>query len=161
MTDTTKSPRVLGMDPGIANTGWAVVIKSPGGARLVREGIIQTDSKTSTGDRLLTIYNVLSEVVETHSPDILAIERCFHNKNISASQSTGAVIGVVHLIAAQLGGCAVQEFTPQQVKAAAGLGGRADKKAVQRMMCRLFQRERLPHHVADAVACALACVLSR
>jgi len=65
----------------------------------------------------------------------------------------------VQLIAAQLGCCAVQEFTPQQVKAASGLGGRADKKHIQRMMCRLFKRERLNPHTADAIATALAGVL--
>jgi len=159
MAYQTKSPRCLGMDPGIANTGWAVVCKSARGYRLIAAGLIKTDSKASTGDRLLTIYNVLSEVVETHAPDILAIERVYHNHNVTSSLSTGAVIGIVQLIAAQLGCCAVQEFTPQQVKAASGLGGRADKKHIQRMMCRLFKRERLNPHTADAIATALAGVL--
>ena len=157
----TKNKRVLGIDPGIANTGWAVVLKSPGGYLLVSEGLIQTDSKTSTGERLLKLYQSLSEVVATHSPSLISIERCFHNKNISASQSTGAVIGIVHLIAAQLGCCPVQEFTPQQVKAASGLGGRADKTQVQRMTGKIFQREQMNTHIADAVVCALAGLLER
>ena len=154
----TKNKRVLGIDPGIANCGWAVVVKSSRGYQLVAEGLIQTDSNSPTGQRLLTIYQTLTDVVLTDSPDTIAIERCFHNRNVSSSQSTGAVIGVVQLVGAQIG-ISVSEFTPQQVKSSSGLGGRVDKKQVQRMMCRLFKRERLPHHVADAVACAVAGIL--
>ena len=158
MTYKTKSPRCLGIDPGIANCGWAVVVKSSRGYQLIAEGLIQTDSNSPPGDRLLKIYQTLTDVVLTDSPDLISIERCFHNKNISSSMTTGAVIGVVQLIAAQIG-ISVSEFTPQQVKASSGLGGRVDKKQMQRMMCRLFKRERLPHHVADAVACAVAGIL--
>ena len=154
----TKSVRCLGIDPGIANTGWAVVVKSKNGYRLLADGLIQTDSSMSTGDRLLAIYKSISEVVATHLPDRIAIERCFHNKNISSSLTTGAVIGVVQLVGAQIG-IDISEYTPQQVKACSGLGGRADKKSVEKMMCKLFRRERLTPHVADAAATAIAGVL--
>lgn len=153
----TNSVRCLGIDPGIANTGWAVVVKTARGYRLVADGLIQTQSKTSTGDRLLTLYKSISDVVATHLPDRIAIERCFHNRNVSSSQSTGGVIGIIHLIAAQFGIDAC-EVTPQQVKACSGLGGRACKPTVQKMMCKLFRRERLNPHVADAAATAIAGV---
>lgn len=156
----TKSQRVLGIDPGIANTGWAVVGKASRGYRLISDGnLIQTDRKASTGERLLTIYKSISEAVATNLPDRIAIERCFHNRNVSSSQSTGGVIGIVHLVGAQCG-ILVSEFTPQQVKASSGLGGGADKKAVQRMLCKIFKRETLNNHVADAVACAISGLLS-
>lgn len=153
----TNSVRCLGIDPGIANTGWAVVVKTARGYRLLADGLIQTDSRQQTGDRLLTLYKSISEVVGTQLPDTIAIERCFHNKNVSSSMKTGAVIGVVQLVAAQIG-IEVSEFTPQQVKASSGLGGRADKKSVEKMMCKLFRRERLSPHVADAAATAIAGV---
>ena len=158
MTYKTKSVRCLGIDPGIAHTGWAVVVKSQNGYRLVSDGLIKTDASLSTGDRLLAIYTSISEVIATHLPDRIAIERCFHNKNISSSLTTGAVIGVVQLVGAQIG-LSVSEFTPQQVKACSGLGGRADKKSVEKMMCKVFGRERLNPHVADAAATAIAGVL--
>lgn len=154
----TKNKRVLGIDPGIANTGWAVVVKCQKGYRLVSDGLIKTDASEPTGDRLLVIYKQISEVVQHETPDKIAIERCYHNRNVSSSQSTGAVIGVVLLIAAQFG-ILVSEFTPQQVKASSGLGGGADKKAVEKMMCKIFRRESLNNHVADAVACAIGGIL--
>lgn len=73
---------------------------------------------------------------------------------------TGAVIGIVQLVGAQCG-IEVLEFTPQQVKASSGLGGGADKKSVQRMLCKIFKRETLNPHVADAVACSISGLLSR
>ena len=159
MNYQTKYKRGLGLDPGIANTGWAVVMKTARGYRLVADGnLIKTDASQSTGDRLLAIYQHISEVVATQLPDRIAVEKCYHNRNVSSSQSTGAVIGVVHLIGAQCG-IPVSECTPQQVKSASGLGGSADKKAVQRMMCKMFQREKISNHVADAVACAIAGLL--
>ncbi len=159
MNYQTKNKRVLGIDPGIANTGWAVVVKSSRGYRLIGDGLIQTDSKASTGDRLLAIYKVVSEVVATQMPDRLAIERCFHNKNISSSQSTGAVIGVCQLLSAQAG-IEVIAFTPQQLKSASVFDGGADKKAVQRMLCKIFQRDRFNAHVTDAVACGISGLLT-
>lgn len=158
MRYTTKNKRCLGIDPGIANTGYAVVQKGKSGYNLVAEGLITTDSKTPTGERLLRIYQTLSENIASDRPDIIAVEKCFHNKNIKSSMTTGAVIGVVQLIAAQYG-CAVMEFTPQQVKMASGLGGSADKKGVQRMMCQMFQKRQLNNHSADAAACAIAGIL--
>lgn len=156
----TKNKRCLGIDPGIANTGYALVVKSAKrGYRLISEGLVTTDSYIAMGSRLLTIYKELSEAVATESPDVIAVERVYHNKNISSSLKTGAVIGLVHLIGAQAS-IEVREFTPQEVKAASGLGGSADKKQVQKMMCKMFQRERLNHHTADAVACAISGVLS-
>lgn len=156
----TKSQRCLGIDPGIANTGFAVVQKSKSGYTLVSEGLITTDSKTPTGERLLKIYQHLSEFMATDMPDTIAIERCYHNRNISSSMKTGAVIGIVHLIGAQIG-CDVVEFTPQQVKASSGLGGTADKKGVEKMMCRIFRKGQLNNHVADAAACAIAGLLQK
>lgn len=155
----TKSKRCLGIDPGIANTGWAVVVRSRGKYRLLSDGLIKTDVSESTGTRLLKIYQSLSEIVATQTPDVIVVERCYHNRNISSSQSTGAVIGIVHLIAAQFGTDALA-FTPQQVKSASGLGGAADKKQVQWMMCKIFQRDTLNPHVADASACAIAGLLT-
>ena len=154
----TNSKLCLGIDPGIAHTGWAVVVRSARGYSLIADGLIQTQSKASTDDRLLAIYKSISEVVATNLPDRIAIERCFHNKNVSSSMTTGAVIGVVQLVGAQIG-IEVSEYTPQQVKACSGLGGRADKKSVEKMMCKLLGRKRLNPHVADAAATGIAGLL--
>ena len=161
MAGKTQAPRCLGVDPGIAHCGWGVVVRSGSGYQLVAADLLRTDRSAAFGDRLLCIYQGLCEVVATHAPDGIAIERVYHNRNVSSSLSTGAVIGIVHLIAAQFGRGRVIEFTPQQVKAASGLGGRADKKAVQRMMCRLLGVPRLNPHVSDAAACAIAGSLER
>lgn len=154
----TKSVRCLGIDPGIAHTGWTVVVTCQKGYRWVSDGLIKTDASEPTGDHLLVIYKAISEVVQHETPDKIAIERCYHNRNVSSRMKTGAVIGVVQLVAAQFG-CAVVELTPQQVKASSGIGGGADKKSVQRVMCKFFKRETLNHYVADTVACGISGIL--
>lgn len=159
MRDTQKSIRCLGIDPGIKSTGWGVVVKTTRGYKRVSDGLIATDSNLPTGDRLLTIYQSLCERISTELPEKIGIERCFHNRNVSSSESTSAVIGIVEMAAAQFG-IEVVKLTPQAVKSSTGLGGAAGKRAVQKMMCKIFRRESLNHHVADAGACAVAGVLS-
>ena len=89
------------------------------------------------------------------------MERVFHNKNISSSLTTGAVIGLVHLIGHHHG-LPIHEFTPQQVKKASGLGATINKDTVKLVASRLFGSPIKSHHEADAALCALAgCLEAR
>ena len=90
--------------------------------------------------------------------DAIATERVFHNKNISSSLTTGAVIGLVHLIGHHHG-IRVAEFTPQQVKEASGLGLTINKDTVKVVASRLFGSPIQSHHEADAALCALCVCL--
>ena len=97
-------------------------------------------------------------MLHVHSPNSVAIERVFHNKNITSSLSTAAVIGVCQLVAEQAGLDTVM-FTPQQVKAAVCGYGRAEKAAVKKFVSRLTGVSVKNGHAADAVAVAIAGLL--
>jgi len=152
--------RCLGVDPGLANTGFAVVSRRQNGYELHAEGVIRTQKRQSEPERLKVIYDRLRDVLEAEAPDRVCIERCFHNRNVSSSMETAGVIGIVKLLAVQFG-CSVYVVIPQEVKSASGLGWGASKREVQRMMCKIFGRDSLNNHVADAAAAAIVGVLKQ
>ena len=148
---------ILGIDPGIANCGYAVVARNPrrGPAFCLRDiGCIVTPSSSDEASRLLTIYQKITEIIGAHHPNILAIERVFHNKNISSSLSVAKAIGVVQLAAAQAG-IPVMLLTPQQLKAFTRLGGGASKSQVKLAAERLCGVKVRNLHAVDAVLCAI------
>ena len=149
----TQNQRVLGIDPGIANTGFAVVVKTSRGFQLVKSDLIKTSAKACIGDRLVRIYDKIREVTIEQNPDLIVIERVFHNRNITSSLKTAKSIAMVELAASQLGIPAI-EITPQKAKAALNIGGSASKEQVQFVLNHLF-KQKLDNHVADAAACAI------
>ena len=151
---------VLGVDPGIANTGLSVVCRSAS-YELLSSELVKSKPSVPKAERLLQIHEAVCRLLDLYQCARVNIERCYHNRNVSSSQSTGAVIGVV-MVAAAREGVPVIEGTPQQVKSATGLGGKADKRQVVKMMSKLLhQKEPLQHHLADAAAVAIAGCLVR
>ena len=149
---------VLGVDPGIANTRLSVVCRSASYELLLSE-LVKSTPEMPKAERLLKIYKAVCRLIDLYQCDLVSIEKCFHNQNVSSSQSTGAVIGAV-MIAAGREGIPVVEVTPQEVKSATGLGGKVDKKTVVKMMGKLLnQKKALSVHVADAAAVAIAGIL--
>ena len=156
----TISQRVFGVDPGMANCGWSVVVRNRSGKFiLIDSGCIRTSSAESEGARLLTIYQQVSELLHVHVPNNVAIERVFHNKNVSSSLTTASVIGVCQLASAQMG-LDVAMFTPQQVKSAVGIPN-SNKASVLKHVNLLLDAEITNHHEADAAAAAIAGFLMR
>ena len=156
----TTSKRILGIDPGIANCGWCVVIgKRSGKYEFLEGGVIKTAVSLSEGARLLKIYQQVSELVHVHCPNLVAIERVFHNKNISSSLSTAASIGVIEL-AVEQASIVSRMFTPQEVKLSVCGHGGADKISVKVFIEKLIGRSIRNSHIADACACGIAGYLS-
>lgn len=154
----TKTKRCLGIDPGLANCGWAVVSRTPSGKfRVLDSGNITTPASDTEAERALCIYQQISEVIASHYPHKVAIERVFFNKNVSSAITTGGVIYLCLLSAEQAGLVSVQ-VTPQQAKSAIGFAC-ADKAQVQRMVEKLTGVTILNAHSADAVAIAIAGLL--
>ena len=151
---------VLGCDPGIGNTGLAVVGSDGFKFSLGDVGIVTTDARLADKDRLYVIHDTVCSLLRdtVPTPSLVAIEKVFHNKNISSSITTGKVIGVVSLAAAQHG-CEVMEFTPQQVKKASGLPGDTKKSQLSKVVGQMFKTKFETHHEADAVLCAVAGLL--
>ena len=115
-------------------------------------------SSDDEASRLLQIYQQISELLHVHVPNSVAIERVFHNKNISSSLKTAQMIGVCQLAAAQIG-LDVSMFTPQQVKSAVCGRGGADKASVKKFVEKLTGVSVRNAHAADAVAVAIAGLL--
>ena len=148
----------LGVDPGIANTGIAVVARSMGGYRLIGSKLIISTPELAKAERLYLIYSTVKQLLNSYGCSFVSIEKCYHNKNVSSSQSTAYVIGAVMCASAAMD-VQVIEVTPQQVKGVTGLGPKCNKKMVVRVMSGLLKQPDLNNHVADAAACAIAGIL--
>lgn len=156
-----KSITVLGVDPGIVPTGVAVIKAKTVGYSLITAEIIKTSARDETGKRLSIIHDEMNATLYAWHIDAIAISRVFHGRNTTSILTTGAVIGLVHLIAYQRG-VPIYLFTPSQVKCASGLGAKVDKKLVLKIASRLFGTPLKSHHAADASLCALTgCLQAR
>ena len=152
---------ILGIDPGIANTGLSIVKANAVGYWLIAAETIKTKARDETGKRLALIHDAIHATLDTWKIDAIAMERVFHNRNITSSLTTGAVLGLVHLIGHHHG-LPIHEFTPQQVKKASGLGATINKDTAKAIASRLFGTPITSHHEADAALCALCgCLQTR
>jgi crossover junction endodeoxyribonuclease RuvC len=153
---------VLGIDPGTAATGYGVVERRGSHLRAIDYGCIVTEHTISLAERLLQIHGVVSELVETHQPSLVAVERLFFNRNVQTAFAVGQARGAVLLTAAQHG-LPVFEFTPNEVKMAVTGYGRAPKDQVQRMVQIVLGMTELPRpdDAADALAIAICLAHSQ
>lgn len=154
---------ILGIDPGTATTGWAVLDYKRAGGRtkisiektskeqkgnnsisLINFGCILTDSKEKMGKRLVIINRALRNIITTHRPEIMVIERLFFGANSTSALSVGQARGVVLLVGAEFD-LPTFEYTGLEVKLAVADHGRADKKAVQTAVRKHLGTNRLPN----------------
>jgi crossover junction endodeoxyribonuclease RuvC len=147
---------ILGIDPGIATTGFGLVEKQGQKLKALDYGAILTSPRDESPDRLLSIYEQLNHLLDLHQPDFLVTERLFFAKNETTAFGVGRTIGVVLLTAAQRG-IPWTEYTPPQVKQAVVGYGAAEKKQVQYMIQRLLNLPSIPKpdDAADALAIAI------
>ncbi|MBN9152700.1 MAG: crossover junction endodeoxyribonuclease RuvC [Microbacterium sp.] len=149
--------RVIGVDPGLTRCGVGVVDVAPDrSARLVYVGVVRSAPDARIESRLATIATGIREVLEEHSPDVLAVERVFAQNNRSTVMGTAQASGVALLLAAERG-IPAATHTPTEVKAAITGYGSADKRQVQTMVARILRLDELPKpaDAADALALAL------
>ena len=152
---------VLGVDPGTAATGYGVVRGGePGGPTLIECGVIRTSPRSTLSRRVTEIFDGISEVIERHHPDALAVEGIFFAKNVRTTVVLGHARGVV-LLAGERAGIVVQEFAPKLIKKTVTGTGAATKQQVQAMVARLLRLKQAPQpsDAADGVACALTCIM--
>jgi crossover junction endodeoxyribonuclease RuvC len=150
---------VLGIDPGTASTGFGVVESAGSRLRAVEEGVIVTLPGTPLERRLADIHERVTELLDSHGADALAIEELYFGANVRTAFAVGQARGVVLLAAGQRG-VPSRSYTPQQVKAAVCGHGRAGKDQVSRMVARLLglPGPPTPDHAADALAVAICDV---
>lgn len=154
--DRKKIRRVLGIDPGLANTGFGIVDFLSGRYRMVTYGCITTKSSDSLSCRLLKIASVLQSVIDEFAPAEAAMEELFFVKNISSGISVAEAKGVCTLVLAQ--NCVpLSEYKPNQIKQAVTGTAKADKALVEKYVKLLLalETEPKPDHAADALAGAI------
>ena len=144
---------VLGIDPGLANTGFGVVAKR--GARFVAldGGVIATDKTDAPERRLASLHSQLEDIFSAHEIGAVALEDLFFGQNASSALAVGQARGVV-LSAAGSREIPCSSYTPQQVKQAVCGTGRAPKDQVATMVKALLglPDDPLPDHATDALA---------
>ena len=148
--------RILGIDPGYAILGYGVLDKIGNKFVTVAYGSITTDSKMEMPERLVALYDGLTEIIQTYKPDEASIEELFFNNNAKTAILVGEARGVAVLACAKQG-LKISEYTPLQIKQALVGYGRADKKQVQAMVKAILNLDEIPKpdDTADAVAAAI------
>ncbi len=149
------SIRVLGIDPGTKITGFGLIDIITSSLTHVANGSIRTDPKISFSLKLQQIYLGVSEIIQKHKPDAVAIEDVFHAKNASSALKLGHARGVAVLAAAN-SGLSLFSYSPLEVKKAVVGFGRAQKEQVQSMVQILLRLPSLADiDASDALAVAI------
>ena len=148
--------RILGIDPGFATVGWAVIDSDTGNLYPVAYGANTTPAHTNFESRLLMIKKDLESVIDKYSPTEMAIEELFFNTNITTGIAVAEARGVI-LCTAYEKGLQISEYTPLQVKQAVVGYGKAEKRQVIAMVTSILKLKSppKPDDTADAVAIAI------
>jgi crossover junction endodeoxyribonuclease RuvC len=147
----------LGIDPGLRITGFGVIDTAATGPGLhyVVSGSIRSPQQSPLPERLKALFDGMTEVIDAHQPDVVAVEIVFVNVNPQSTLLLGQARGAV-IAAAVAQGLPVAEYTALQIKQAVVGHGHARKEQVQTMVMRLLQlAEAPPPDPADALACAI------
>jgi len=152
----TPARVVLGIDPGTAIVGYAVVAAHGSELSMIACDVITTNASMPLPERLQHIYHRLSEIISTYRPNEAAMEELFFAKNARTALTVGQARGVAMLAMAN-GGLAVAEYTPKQVKQAVSGYGGANKEQVGEMVRILLHLKAIPRpdDAADAAAVAI------
>jgi crossover junction endodeoxyribonuclease RuvC len=149
--------RVMGVDPGLTRCGLSVVESGRGRTIVALDvDVVRTTSDIPLAQRLLVISDAVEHWLDTHRPDVVAIERVFSQLNVTTVMGTAQAGGVIALAAAKRG-VDVHFHTPTEVKAAVTGNGAADKAQITAMVTKILglQAKPTPADAADALALAI------
>src|SRR6266566_7057489 len=146
----------LGIDPGTAIVGYAVVAARGDELNMIACDVITTPARMPLAERLQHIYQRLVEIIRIYSPQEAAMEALFFAKNARTAMTVGQARGVAMLALAN-GGLSISEYTPKQVKQAVTGYGDARKEQVGEMVRILLKLSSIPRpdDAADAAAVAI------
>jgi crossover junction endodeoxyribonuclease RuvC len=144
---------VLGVDPGTAAVGLAMVVSDRSGPSVRWAETVRTPAGEAAAERLRRIHDRTAKAIAVHRPDVVALERLLWGRNTESAMGVARATGVVMLAAAQAG-IRVEEYAPLEVKMAVTGVGNAPKAAVRRALIRVLGMQDLPDDAdaADAVA---------
>ncbi|MEQ1522341.1 MAG: crossover junction endodeoxyribonuclease RuvC [Aestuariivirga sp.] len=140
--------RIIGIDPGLRNTGWGVIEAEGTRLSYVADGSVHSDADAPLATRLLQIHTQLAEILLRHAPDEAAIEETFVNKDARATLKLGQARGAA-MLAPALAGISVAEYAPNVVKKSVVGAGHAEKDQVKHMVKVLLPRAEL--NSADSI----------
>jgi len=152
-----SSLTILGVDPGIKNTGYGIVkVAENNQPQLFTYGHIHTNAKNSLAERLYQIYSGLEKIIKQVSPDIMVVENIFYSENVKTAIIMGHARGAI-LTAGMNNACKIAEYSPREVKQSVVGNGGAAKEQVHYMVKRLLNisEDIQPDDASDAVAVAL------
>jgi crossover junction endodeoxyribonuclease RuvC len=147
---------VLGIDPGLASTGYGLVVFEGSRARHLAHGVITTTPDMVSGNRLKLIFHSVLDLIDRHHPDEAAIEEIYFAKNTKTALVVAQAKGALLLALAERGVPAA-EYSPLQIKRAVAGNGRAEKSQVQELVRLILGLKAAPEpdHAADALAAAI------
>lgn len=147
---------ILGIDPGYARVGWAILTIDKSQLTISNCGCIETSKETDSQERLVTAYKQVCALIKEYKPDVLAIEELFFTNNAKTAFKVGEARGVITLAGA-IQKIPVASYTPLQIKIAVTGYGNADKPQVGRMVKAILKLHEMPKldDTVDAIAVAL------
>ena len=148
--------RVLGIDPGLANTGWGVIDADGSRFSHIAHGSIVTRPDEQNGSRLFAIRRAILEIAESYKPEIVGIESIYFSRNQTSAIPVAQAMGVVLVTCEELG-LSVEAFPPPRIKQAVVGVGSADKRQMQQLVKVILGLPEIPRpdHAADALAAAI------
>ena len=147
---------IIGIDPGLAATGYGIIAVAGSRMRCIDYGVIQTEAGQAQGNRLLIVFDRLSELIHTYRPIAAGIETLYFAKNVTSALSVSEARGVALLALAQAG-VPVFQYAPNAIKKAVTGIAQAEKQQVQLTVQLLLGLKAIPKpdHAADALAAAI------
>tara|TARA_Y100001934_G_scaffold2155_1_gene3317 strand:+ start:565 stop:1044 length:480 start_codon:yes stop_codon:yes gene_type:complete len=152
--------KVLGIDPGLGNTGYGIISAVNNNFELIEYCVIKTNSKDKLANRLKIIFNEVTNLISKHKPNILSIEEIFYSKNVKSSLLLGHARGVA-IAAASVNEILVYEYAARKIKQSLTGNGNAHKDQVRFMVKNLLKMDTIPKSddASDALAIALCYLL--
>jgi len=154
--------KILGIDPGVATTGYAFIEEINKKMNVLDYGVIKTAANTEFSQRLKFIHQDLNTLIKKYKPNAVAVEQIYFAKNAKTAMMVGQARGVI-ILTAILNGLEVTDFTPLQIKQAVCGYGKADKCQVQMMVKNILKLKEIPKpdDAADALAICLTYLQSQ
>ncbi|KJS15825.1 MAG: Holliday junction resolvase [Hoeflea sp. BRH_c9] len=147
--------RIIGIDPGLRNSGWGVVETLGSSLRFIASGTVKSDAKLDLASRLKQLYDGLETVLHEYQPFEAAVENTFVNKDATATLKLGQARGIAMVVPARAG-LRVAEYAPNAVKKTVIGVGHGDKKQIHMMVRMLMPKATFDSdHAADALAIAI------
>lgn len=149
--------RIIGIDPGTGILGFGVIeVSARGNPKMITAGVITTPAHTPLEDRLIEIFDGLTEIIAETNPEVMSIEKLFFAQNVTTAISVSHARGVAMLTGKQAG-LEIAEYTPLQIKQTLTGYGRASKKQMQEMVKLQLGLNNMPKpdDAADGLAAAI------